>query len=416
MASNPETRRASPFVLWGAVFAAVALGLFLLRFLTRERISIHTAQVSYQDLTKTSSTNGKVEPIDEFEAHAQTAGIVEDIYVSPMEKVKPGQLLLRMDDADAKARLASAESALQAAQLAMSDIQHGGTQDERNTYAGDLSRAKIQREQDAASLAALEKLQAQGAASPAEVAAAHQRLAMDDTNLHSIEQHSTQRYGDADRARAQAQLKDAEAAVAAAQSAVAGDDIRSQIAGTVYNIPVSRYDYVPAGDNNDLIYVADLSRLQVTAYFDEPEVGNLADGQPVKITWDAELNKVWHGHITTAPTTIITYGTRNVGECFISVDDPTSDLLPNTNVTVTVTTAQRLHVLSVPREAVHTDSGGSFVFRVISDKLVRTPVQVGIYNLTREEILSGLSEGDTVALNATTNRDLSNGLQVKPVE
>jgi HlyD family secretion protein len=239
---------------------------------------------------------------------------------------------------------------------------------------------------------------------------------MDDSNLQSIEKHSTQRYDDADRARARAAVDDAQAAVAAAQSAVAGDDIRTPIAGTVYNIPVSRYDYVPAGDNNDLIYVADLNRLQVTAYFDEPEVGNLADGQPVKITWEAKPSKVWHGHITTAPTTIITYGTRNVGECFISVDDPTSDLLPNTNVTVTVTTAQRLQVLSVPREAVHTDSAGSFVYRVINNKLVRTPVQVGIYNLTREEILSGLSEGDTVALNATTNRDLSNGLQVKPVE
>ena len=416
MASNPETRRASPFVLWGAGIAVVALGLFLLRFLTRERISVHTAQVSYQDLNKTSSANGKVEPIYEFEAHALTAGIVQDIYVSPTEKVKPGQLLLRMDDADAKASLARAQSLLQAAELAMSDIEHGGSQDERNTFASDLSRAKIQREQDAASLAALEKLQAQGAASPAEVTAARRRLAMDDSNLHSIEQHSTQRYGDADRARAQAQLADAQAAVAAAQSAVAADDIRSKIAGTVYNIPVSRYDYVPAGDNNDLIYVADLSRLQVTAYFDEPEVGNLADGQPVKIVWEAKPNEAWHGHITTAPTTIIAYGTRNVGECFISVDDPTSDLLPNTNVTVTVTTAQRRHVLSVPREAVHTDSAGNFVYRVIKNKLVRTPVQVGIYNLTREEILSGLSEGDAVALNATTNRDLSNGLEVKPVE
>jgi HlyD family secretion protein len=403
-------------MLWGSVLAAVAFGLFLLRFLTRERVSIHTAQVSYQDLVMTTPANGKVEPVHEFEAHAQAAGIVQDIYVSTMEKVRPGQLLLRMDDADAKASLARAQSLLRAAELAMSDIEHGGTQDERNTYAGELSRAKIQREQDAASLAASEKLQALGDASPAEVAAARQRLETDDSNLHSIEQHSTQRYGDADRARAQAQLADAQAAVAAAQSAVAGVDIRSQIAGTVYNIPVSQYDYVPAGDNNDLIYVADLNRLQVTAYFDEPEVGNLADGQPVKIAWEAKPNKLWHGHITTAPTTIITYGTRNVGECLISVDDPTSDLLPNTNVTVTVTTAQRLHVLSVPREAVHTDSVGSFVFRVIDNKLVRTPVQVGIYNLTREEILSGLSEGDTVALNATTNRDLSNGLQVKPVE
>ena len=50
-------------------------------------------------------------------------------------------------------------------------------------------------------------------------------------------------------------------------------------------------------------------------------------------------------------------------------------------------------------------------------KLVRAPVKVGIYNLTREEILSGLSEGDTVALSATTdNRELTNGLEVTPIE
>jgi HlyD family secretion protein len=47
---------------------------------------------------------------------------------------------------------------------------------------------------------------------------------------------------------------------------------------------------------------------------------------------------------------------------------------------------------------------------------VRTPVQVGVQNLNRVEIVSGLSEKDTVALNATSNRDLSNGLGVKIVE
>jgi len=414
MTSNPKSSRATPFVTWGLALIVLVLAVFAVRSLTRERVSVHTAQVTYQDLIKTSPTNGKVEPTDDFQAHAQVAGQVQDIYVNVGDKVKAGQLLLKMDDADALARLASANSALQAAELAASDIEHGGTQDERNTFAGDLSRAKLQRQQDAASLAALQRLQQTGAASAGEVAAAQQRLQMDDSNLHSIDQHSTQRYGEADRARAQAQLADARAAVAAAHSGYSSADIRTPISGTVYSIPVSQYDYVAAGD--DLIYVADLDRLRITAYFDEPEVGSLAAGQPVKIVWEAKPGVIWHGHISLAPTTIISYGTRNVGECFITVDDAKGDLLPNTNVTVTVTTLQHLHVLSVPREALHFDGAQAYVFRIIHDKLVRTPVRFGILNLTRVEIVGGLAEGDTVALSATTNRDLNNGLEVAPVQ
>ena len=54
--------------------------------------------------------------------------------------------------------------------------------------------------------------------------------------------------------------------------------------------------------------------------------------------------------------------------------------------------------------------------RVIRGKLVRTPVQIGVSNLTRVEITSGLTEKDTVALSAINNRDLINGLAVKIAE
>jgi HlyD family secretion protein len=114
---------------------------------------------------------------------------------------------------------------------------------------------------------------------------------------------------------------------------------------------------------------------------------------------------------------VITYGTRNVGECLITVDDAREDLLPNTNVVVTVTTSQRFNVLSIPREALRTDGANNYVLRVVDGKLVRTPVQVGALNLTRVEITGGLTEKDTVALQATTsNRDLTNGMAVKAVE
>jgi HlyD family secretion protein len=202
--------------------------------------------------------------------------------------------------------------------------------------------------------------------------------------------------------------------VAAAQSSYANANIRTPIAGTVYYLPVSQYDYVKGGD--DLVFVADLTRLRITAYFDEPEIGNLAAGQSVKIEWGAKQNMVWHGHISLAPTTIINYnGTRNVGECFITVDDADGVLQPNANVTVTVTTAEHKNVLSVPREALHFEDSQPYVLRVLRDRLVRTPVQVGIVNNNFAEISSGLAEGETVALNATTNRDLADGIEVRPI-
>jgi HlyD family secretion protein len=410
MAPNPKSNRAATFAIWGVALIVILAAVYAVRVLTRERIIVRADQVSYQDLNKSSSTNGKVEPLDDYQAHAQVAGQVQEIYVNVGDKVRVGQLLLKMDDADALARLASANSALRAAELAASDIEHGGSQDERNTNAADLSRAKLQRQQDAASLTALEALQQKGAASPAEIATAQARVRVDENTQHSIEQHSTERYGEADRARAQAQLADARAAVAAAKRAYASADIRTPIAGTVYYLPIAQYDYAATGD--DLIYVADLKHLRITAYFDEPEVGNLAAGQPVAITWEAKSGATWHGHIIQAPATIITYGTRNVGECLIDVDDADGVLQPNANVTVKVTTAQHMHVLSVPREALRFEGTQPYVFRILHKKLVRTNVQTGIINLTQVEITGGLAEGDAVARNAT---DLSDGLEVTPV-
>jgi HlyD family secretion protein len=64
------------------------------------------------------------------------------------------------------------------------------------------------------------------------------------------------------------------------------------------------------------------------------------------------------------------------------------------------------------------DGSQPYVFRIIDNKLVRTPINItgGIVNLNRVEIVGGLSEGDSVALNATTNRDLTNGLEVTPAQ
>jgi HlyD family secretion protein len=95
------------------------------------------------------------------------------------------------------------------------------------------------------------------------------------------------------------------------------------------------------------------------------------------------------------------------------VDDADGVLLPNTNVTVTVLESKHENVLSLPREALQTSGRNNFVFRIVGDRLVKTPVQVGLQNNDRFEIVGGLDKGELVALGAVTEVELTDGLRVK---
>lgn len=414
MAQNETTQ--SRAWLWILLAIVVVVGGYFY-FHRKPVIEVKVRRVSRQDLTSTIPTNGKVEPIVDFQAHAPNPGVIAKLYVHLGEQVQRGQQLLRMDSADASSRVATAQASLDSAQAALTNMQHGGSQDERLSAQADLTAAQNQVQQAQSTLATDQKLLAQGAASPNEVAIAQQQLTTAQQRVAQVQKRMQDRYGNSDLSAQRAQVDQARAGLSAAQSSYANVDVHAPFAGTVYSLPVAQYDFVQPGQA--LVNVADLNKLQIRAYFDEPEIGRLADGQPVTITWEAKPNLVWHGHVEQAPTTVITYGTRNVGECLITVDDARGDLLPNTNVTVRVTTAQHNNVLSVPREALHTEGSVNFVYKIVNNQLVRTPVQIApnaIVNLTRAEITSGLNEGDLIALGATTEVDLANGMKVKPVE
>ena len=412
--AQPEQKRSTLPILWVAgivVFLAVG---FAIRSITHTVVHVVVAQASFQQLTATVSTNGKVEPVEPFDAHAPGPGVVQKIYVDEGQHVEQGQPLLKMDDSDARARIATAQAALAQAKLQRADLERGGNSEESLTYSSNIASAKLEQQAATQNLIAVQNLQKRGSASASEVAAAQQRLDAANLTLSGANAHTSTHYTTNDRAAAEARIHDAEVAIQAAQAGLQDADVHSPIKGTVYYIPVSLFDFVHAGD--DLIYVADLNKLLVRAYFDEPEIGKLANGQPVTITWDAKPNQVWHGHIEHIPNTIINYGTRNVGECIITVDDARGDLPPNSNVTVKVTEATREHVLSIPREALHTDGSRNFVYTIVDGKLQQTPIQPGLLNNTNVQILSGLNPKDTVVLGpADPGKDLYSGLPVKRV-
>ena len=393
------------------VAALLAIGIIFARSHFREVIEVRTAKAMQAPLVSTVSTNGKVEPVEDYNPHATVAGIVKKVFVEVGAHVKRGQSLIKMDDSDATSRLAAAQASLVAAEANLKNMQQNGTQDERLGQQSDLTNALAQQKQAATTLTATQALQARGSASANEVAVAQQRLSDAQTRVSQLKARSSSRFSSVDLSAQQSQVAQARAALIAARSAYGGVDLRAPFDGTVYSVPVSDLDFVQFGEA--LLNMANLNHIQVRAYFDEPEIGKLTAGQPVKIVWDAKPYSTWHGHIERAPSTIITYGTRNVGECIISVDDAKGDLLPNTNVTVSVTVSQLADVLSVPREALRTEGPKNYVYRIVDGHLKEVPLQVGASNLTRIQITGGLNEGDVVALSAVSNSELKDGQEVK---
>src|SRR5512146_2539591 len=109
-------------VIAGAVFIiAVAAGLFqLLRPL---RIRVTTTEPIRQNIHSTITTNGKVEPVKNFEAHAGSPSTVRNVLVREGQKVRQGQLLVQLDDADARTQLARGLAQLKEAQSQTGDVQ-----------------------------------------------------------------------------------------------------------------------------------------------------------------------------------------------------------------------------------------------------------------------------------------------------
>jgi len=288
---------------------------------------------------------------------------------------------------------------------------HNGTRAEQQTAAAEVEQDKLVRDQAQHNLEALTQLATNGAAAPGEVTAARQQLQTAEASLAAAEKSAQSRYAPVDVARAQAALSDAESALAAARHVEEQTSYYAPIAGTVYSLDTAPSQYAEAGKL--LLEMADMRHERVRVYFDEPDLGHLATGQPVVIHWEATPGREWRGHISRLPSTVVTYTTRNVGEVLVDFDDSDDGLLPDTNVTATVTISSEANALSMPREALHVQDGKYFVFKVVNGELKRTPVQIGSPNLTQVPILSGLEEGDWVATGTTNGQPLQEGMPIK---
>src|SRR6266566_2880445 len=185
------------WVLWalGLIVAVILFASFASR---DDSVPIVATAVSRSTIRSVISTNGKVEPVQNFEAHAPIGTTVKKILVKEGDHVKKGTLLVELNAASVQSQAAQA----------------------------------------------MTRLQQSGAASPGEVRAAQNQLTAAEAQVKLLESKQTERYSRPEVSRVQAEQSQAESAYHAAEHVLSQLVIRAPFNGVVYSLPVRQGAYV----------------------------------------------------------------------------------------------------------------------------------------------------------------------------
>jgi HlyD family secretion protein len=385
--------------LWIAVVAALVLTAFFVFLSGRGSTArVGVADVARENLSSIVSTNGKVEPVTPRSFRARYPTFVERVYAVEGQQVKRGQMLFALDDTEVQADLAQARADLATQEEALNVAKAGGLASQIAKATADFQKAQASRDQLQRDNDTLTKLAGEKAATHEELEQNRLQLTHAEADAQASEKvkQTLTMQAQLDQGRVALLVEHARVNVQELEERLESDHGTAPIDGTLYSLPIHQGDFVKAGDL--LAEMADLRQVRIRAFIDEPELGQIAVNQSVEILWDAHPDRIWNGRTEVLPKQVVTRGTRNVGELICSVDNDRLDLLPNTTVDVRIHISERPAALVVPRGAVSIEGDRRYVFRVEGDRLHRQFIKVGIANPTKIEVLSGLSEGDVVAL------------------
>lgn len=376
---------------------------------------IHFASAQPKTIESTVSTNGKVEPAEWAAARAETAGIVQRIEVQRGQSVHAGQTLVTLDTTAAQSDLANALAREEEAQAESLTVGRGGKAAALANVNNAINTAQQALRVAQRNYEAMQRLAAQQAATKLQVQDAKDALDRAKLQLTTLQDQRRTLVTASDKAVAQARLHDAQSAVSLAQHKLALGAVAAPIAGTVYQFDLKVGAYLQPGELVAL--VGNLDQVKVVVYVDEPDLGRVGFGMPVKITWDARSGQTWWGRVERLPTEVIALGTRTVGEVTTVVENPNHDLLPGVTVNATIVSKTVKDALSIPKAALRTLGGRNGVYQLQGKSIIWTPVATGVSDVNNVQILSGIQQGSKVADRVIdpSDAELRNRMRVKPV-
>ncbi len=372
---------------------------------------IHPVRMGLYDYV---TCNGKIEPINATVFRAPVDSFVTGVFSKEGRMVRQGETLLTLDASEIRAALAKAKLELLSAEEGIRQAQAGGPPDEKAQLSADLRQSKVDLDRLQTRQDALEKLLESHASTKDEVSQNAAALARARTLAETL-QKKQEDFANRVKLQEKSDLlrqQQAQETVHSLEVQLESTTVASPFDGTLYSFPLRKGDYVKVGE--ELASVAELRKVRLRAFVDESDMGHLKLDQPVKITWDAMPDREWSGKTEQIPQQVEARGTRSVGEVLCSVDNDKLELLPNVNVDVRILVQSSDHALVIPRGAVRTLQGRHFVFVLDGNRLSRRVVILGMANTTSYDVVSGLSENDSVVLSG--NSDLRDGSVVRPYE
>ena len=337
-----------------------------------EQISFETAAVAPANIMNSITATGTIEPVTSVTVGTQVSGIVSKLYVDYNSVVKKGQVIAELDKTNLMSQLNSAKTQLATAQSQL------------NYQTTNFNRYKT--------------LYQKGL------------VAADD--FDSAKLSYTQ---------AKEQVAAAKEEVQRAQTNLGYATITSPIDGIVLSKSVEEGQTVAASFSTpELFTIAqDLTNMQVVADVDEADIGDVKEGERVSFTVDAYPDDTFEGTVkqvrqeATTTNNVVTY------EVVISAPNADLKLKPGLTANVTIYTAERKGVLSVPSKALRftpqketvgkmkivdqTGNAKNKVWSIEGNSIVAHKVNIGMTDGTNTQILNGISAGVKVVtgLNVT---------------
>jgi HlyD family secretion protein len=388
------------FALLLIVVLAVIVGYFAWSF-SNATLQIPVFKVVRASFEDQVTTNGRVEPSEWASARAEKEGLVLSVPVVKGQRVAKGAPIAILDSKEAEADLSSSNARIEEAQATIQLLETGGRKREIVEIEQSLKQRNAELLQAEKELEIAERLAARNAGTKEEIRVLKDKVELLKLQIAALNARRPTLVAASDLVSARARLREATASADLARRRIQMAIIRAPIEGVVYQLDIKQGSYVSPGTL--VANIGRLDTLKVLVFVDEPELGRISKGMPLSITWDAVEGKKWSGEVDKIPTQIVPLGTRQVGEVECRIENRDGDLLPGTNVNAFIQTRKQDSVLLLPKEAIRNRDGASGVYLVENGILVWRKVELGSGNVTSTIALSGIKEGDQVALGPETN-------------
>ena len=327
-----------------SVVVLLSLAALAYRFLAGDVPEVEVARATAESSNDPSaatvlSATGYIVAHHKIEANSKVTGRVAWIGVEKGDKVKEGQVLVRLEDQEFRAQYDQARGAAESARAQLEQLQHGSRPEEIQQTEHNLNEARATAANDKITLDRTKNLVAQGVLSQQALDDATARFEASQQRARSLEQ-SYQLAKLGPRAeeidRAKGALTQAEGQAAYAKSQLDATVIRAPINGTILDRSVEKGELLTgqfASAARPVFSLADLRDLQVELDIAQDDFARLGPKQKAEVRVDAFPDLKYKGQIAEiSPEANRQKATVQVK---VQILDPDEHLRPEMNSTVT---------------------------------------------------------------------------------